>query len=231
MKKIAIFVEGMTEQEFAVDLVSALAGAKGLHVVLSRQWKGKVVITPSAPPAGTSFYALIIDCASDEQVKTQIREQYPTLMAAGFTAVIGLRDVYPRPRTDIPKIQAMLATGLPTGPIVPQIHLAIMEIEAWFLSETLHFAQINKTLTVPFIVSKGFNIAAYHGDSWDHPALVLDGIYKLVNLRYMDRNGRKTKTRVRRTLNALSFDELYLTVRHHLPALDRFVTSVESALL
>jgi hypothetical protein len=231
MKKIAIFVEGMTEQEFAVDLVSALAGAKGLHVVLSRQWRGKVAITPTVAPAGTNFYALIIDCSSDEQVKSQIREQYPTLIARGFTAIIGLRDVYPRPRVEIPKIQAMLAAGLPKGPVVPQIHLAVMEIEAWFLSETSHFAQINKTLTVPYIVSRGFNIAAYPGDSWDHPAFVLDGIYKLVKLRYMDSRRRKTKSRVRRTLNALSFDELYLTVRHRLPHLDSFVTCVERALL
>lgn len=230
MKKVAIFVEGMTEQEFAVKLVSALVGSKGLHFDLRRQFGGKVVISHSVPTGDIDFYVLIVDCANDEQVKTQIREQYPTLVTAGYTAIIGLRDVYPLSRSDIPAIQSGLSNNLPIGVVTPQMHLAVMEVEAWFIGETTHFAQINNTLTVPYIVNNGFDIVGQLADLWPQPAKVLDEIYKLVNARYVRPNGQKTKRRVMRTINALSFEELYLNVRYQLPAFNEFLTSIEGAL-
>ena len=230
MKKVAIFVEGMTEQEFAVRLVSALVGNKGLHVILGRQWKGKVTITPSIPTGYINFYILIVDCANDGQVKTQIREEYPSLVAAGYTAIIGLRDVYPQPRSDIHLIQTLLSKGLPIGPVTPQMHLAVMEVEAWFIGETTHFARIDHALTVPFILVNGFDIVGNLADSWQHPAKVLDEIYRLVSKKYVDSRGQKSKRRVSRTINALSLEELYVSVRKQLPAFGAFLTSIEGAL-
>jgi hypothetical protein len=230
LKKVAIFVEGMTEQEFAVRLVSALVGNKGLHVILGRQWKGKVTITPSITTGEINFYILIIDCANDGQVKTQIREEYPSLMAAGYTAIIGLRDVYPHLRTEISLIQKHLSKGLPAGPVTPQMYLAVMEVEAWFVGETTHFARVDHALTVPFIVESGFDIVGNLADSWQHPAKVLDEIYRLVNKKYVDLRGQKRKRRVMRTINALSLEELYISVRKQLPAFDAFLTSIEGAL-
>lgn len=174
MKKVAIFVEGLTEQEFVVSLVSAIVGKRGLYVILGRQWKNKVIIIPTAAPKGAiEFQVMVVDCASDEQVKTQIREQYRTLVAAGYTAIIGLRDVYPSPRVSLPRIQGKLHSGLPVAPIVPNMHLAVMEVEAWFIDELTHFAIIHATLTVPSIVANGFDIVGNRGDTWDHPADVL----------------------------------------------------------
>ena len=220
----------MTKQEFAVRLVSALVGNKGLHVVLGRQWKGKVTITPIIPTGDIDFYVLIVDCANDGQVKTQIRDQYQTLVATGYTAIIGLRDVYPLACSDIPQIQAHLSAGLPTGTVTPQMHLAVMEVEAWFIGETTHFARIDHALTVPFIVGNGFDIVGNLADSWQHPAKVLDEIYRLVSKKYVDSRGQKRKRRVSRTINALSLDELYISVRKQLPAFDAFLTSIEGAL-
>lgn len=231
MRKVAIFVEGLTEQEFVVSLVSAIVGTRGLHVILGRQWKNKVTITPTAVPAGAiEFQVLVVDCANDEQVKTQIREQYQTLVAAGYTAIIGLRDVYPSPRTTLPAIQAMLYAGLPTVPIQPVIHLAVMEVEAWFIDEATHFALIHATLDVPFIVANGFDIADNRGDTWDKPADVLDKIYALAGQRYLTSKRQKTKRRIKRTIDAIAFDEIYVTVRNRLPHLDNFISSVEGAL-
>ena len=230
MKKVAIFVEGMTEQEFAVHLVSTLVGNKGLHVVLGRQWKGKVTITPSIPTGDINFYILIVDCANDGQVKTQIREEYPSLVAAGYTAIIGLRDVYPLPRSDMHLIQKQLSKGLPTGPVMPQMHLAVMEVEAWFLGETTHFARVDQALTLQFIIDNGFDIVGKLADSWQHPAKVLDDIYRLANKEYVDSGGQKRKQLVLQTINALSFEELYLNVRQQLTAFDGFLTSIEGAL-
>lgn len=230
MRKVAIFVEGMTEQEFAIMLVSALVGTHGLHVVLGRQWKGKVTVVPSAPHRDVDFFVLIIDCGGDEQVKTQVREQYPTLIGAGYTAVIGLRDVYPLERKDIASIQAQLANGMPRGRVVPQMHLAVMEVEAWFLSESSHFCGVHQSLTVPFIVGSGFDIVARPGDSWEHPAVVLHQIYQLAKKSYLSVQGNKKRNRVLRTLRSLSFDELYVNVRRQLPDFDGFLESLEQAL-
>lgn len=229
MKKVAIFVEGMTEQEFAVQFITALANNSGLHIALGNQWKGKIQITGTTPEGNVDLYVLIIDCANDVQVKTQIVDQYPSLVMAGYTAIIGLRDVYPYKHVDIPNIQKYLAVGLPNGPVSPQMHLAVMEIEAWFLGETTHFTRIHRDLTIPFIVSKGFDVEKIPCDSWEHPAEILDAIYQLVNARY-SKDGRKTRRRVLRTTRALSMEDLYLTVRGRIPALDGFISSIETAL-
>ncbi len=231
MRKVAIFVEGLTEQEFVVSLVSALVGKRGLHVILGRQWKNKVTIKSTTAPIGAiEFQVMVVDCANDEQVKTQIREQYPTLIAAGYTSIIGLRDVYPSPRASLPYIQGKLYSGLPVVPIQPNMHLAVMEVEAWFIDEVSHFELIHPTLTVPFVVANNFDIIGNRGDTWGHPAEVLDRIYKLAGLSYLSSAGKKTRARIKRTVNAIAFDELYVTVQNRLMDLKAFISSIEAAL-
>lgn len=230
MRKVAIFVEGLTEQELVVELVSAIVGARGVNVVLGRQWKGKVVLQTAAVDPAFAFLVLVVDCANDEQVKTQIRDQYQSLVAGGYTAIMGLRDVYPIARAEIPAIKLALQVGLPRGAIVPEMHLAIMEVEAWFLAESTHFSRVHPSLSPAFIVSQGIDVVGTNANMWDHPAGVLHAIYRLVGLSYMSPKGQKSKRRVQRTLRALSFDELYVNVRGATPDFDAFVTSLEVAL-
>lgn len=230
MKRIAIFVEGMTEQEFVIALVTALVGKRGLHVLLGRQFRGLVTIQATESSNDPEFIVLVVDCANDEQVKTQIREQYTTLVTAGYSAILGLRDVYPLKREDIPAITAGLGIGLPSGPVPTEMHLAVMEIEAWFIGEKTHFSRIHETLTVPFIVGNGFDIEGVQADGWNHPAETLDQIYRLANLSFTGARGRKDKRRVQRTLRALSLDEMYVNVQVQIPALAGFITGVETAL-
>ena len=230
MRKVAVFVEGLTEQELVVELVSAVVGKRGVNVVLGRQWKGKVEIQPSLIDAALDFLVLVVDCSNDEQVMTQIREQYPSLIASGYTAIIGLRDVYPFAHADIPAIKAGLSVTLPSGAVIPEVHLAVMEVEAWFLAEATHFSRFHPALTVPFIVAGGIDVVGTNGDAWGHPAVVLHSIYKLAGMSYMSPKGQKTKRRVQRTLRALSPEELYVTVRGTMPSFDAFVRSLEAAL-
>ena len=230
MRKVAVFVEGLTEQELVVELVSAVVGTRGVNVVLGRQWKGKVEVQPSAIDAALDFLVLVVNCSNDEQVMTQIREQYPNLIASGYTAIIGLRDVYPFAHTDIPAIRAGLSVTLPSGAVIPEVHLAIMEVEAWFLAESTHFSRVHASLTVPFIVAGGIDVVGTNGDAWGHPAEVLHSIYKQAGMSYMSPRGQKSKRRIQRTLRALSFEELYITVRGTIPSFDAFVRSLEFAL-
>lgn len=229
MKKVAIFVEGMTEQEFVVALVTALTGSRGLEIELAQQFRGKVVISSARPSNETEFYVLVVDCCGDSQVKTQIREQYASLVKAGYTSVIGLRDVFPIPRDQLQMLKDSLGVGMPRGTIPASLHLAVMEVETWFLAEMQHFSKISGELTIGHLEQNGFDMTL-HPESWENPAITLDQIYKLAQRAYLRGDGSKSKKRVQRTLRALSYDEMYVTVRNRIPALDGFINNVEAAL-
>ena len=127
--KIAVFVEGLTELEFVQSLIKAICGQRGIRFEILKQFKGSLVLVriDYAPDATT--HITIVNCCSDEQVKTKLRDAYPSLVTSGYTHVIGLRDVYPFNSADIPKIQRALLVGIPIGPIPAEMHLAIMEVD------------------------------------------------------------------------------------------------------
>lgn len=230
MKKVAIFVEGMTEQRLLIALVSEMVGRKNIHFELAEQFRGCVSIKSTAAPIGVSLFVLIVDCKGDEQVKTQIRNQYQSLVAAGYSAIIGLRDVYPHDASKVDLIQSMLLVGLPSGPVVPIIHLAVMEVEAWFLAEVTHFQRIHPDLTLDKIINAGLDVESTPPEAWAQPAKVLDEIYRLVQSRYLTNAGAKRRNRVDRTIGALSFDELYGSIRYRVPAMMAFFGSIEAAI-
>lgn len=225
MKKIAIFVEGQTEQELVIWLVTQIAGSKGLHVVKGKQYANKVQITATSHSPDTNYYVLVVDCSSDTQVKTQINEQYATLVTSGYTKIIGLRDLYPQSTSDLPLVLRYLGTGLPVGPITPQIHLAVLEVEAWFIREVTHFERLHPQLTTQRIEAGGFTISTKAAEAWDHPADTLHKIYKLEKLAY-----KKTLRHAQRTISCLSFTELSTNVRNAVPALAGFLVDIEQAL-
>ncbi len=230
MKKLAIFVEGMTEQELVIALVREIVGIRGLHIELAEQFRGKVSIRPISPQPGTDFFVLIVDCRSDEQVKTQIKDQYPYLVRAGYTSIIGLRDVYPNAAADAAKLALHLMDGLPTHPVIPSMHLAVMEVEAWFIAENSHFARLHPLLEPAHIAAGGFDVSGTPPENWPHPAKALDDIYKLAGRRYLTYSGQKRKARVQRTIRALCFETIYQSTRYRVPAIDKFIGSVEQSL-
>lgn len=224
--KIAVFVEGLTELEFVWSLIRSVCGQRGIDLEIRQQSHGRLVfVSLDKVPAATT-YVLIVNCQTDGQVKTQIRDQYNSLVLADYTHIIGLRDVFPLGHADIPKLQSALATGLPTGGQVPvEMHLAILEVESWFLDEITHFQRIDPSLTLASITAGGFDIVGTLGEVWENPAQTLDNIYKLCGKRY-----KKKKNHIQRTVNSLSPDELYVNVRLRAPSFDRFLASLECAL-
>lgn len=224
--KIAVFVEGLTELEFVWSLIEAICGQRGIDFEVRQQSHGRLVFVSldRAPEATT--YVLIVNCQSDGQVKTQIRDQYASLVSSNYTYIIGLRDVFPLGHADIPRLQAALETGLPTGGPAPvAMHLAILEVESWFLDEITHFQRIDPSLTHVALVAGGFDVVGTLGETWANPAQTLDNIYKLCGKRY-----RKKQSHILRTVNSLSPEELYMTVRTRASSFDRFLTSLELAL-
>lgn len=222
---VAIFVEGTTELEFVATLIAALCGRRDISYEFREQFGGKLrtVRVVNSPVATTRV--LLVNCHSDEQVKTRVRDSYPSLVAAGYNYVIGLRDVYPRAPTDLPRIQASLQLGLPLGAVPVVMHLAIMEVESWFLDELTHFPRIDPLLTAPYLLAAGFDVENTLGQDWGHPSETLDNIYRLAGKRY-----RKKLAHIQRTITALSAEEMYVTVRRRSSSFDRFVSELEQAL-
>lgn len=225
MEKVAIFVEGMTEQEFIAMYLSEWFKNLGIQVQLAKQLHGIVVLQPiSVTPNTFGAYVMIVDCANDEQVMTQIRDQYQSLISAGYTAVFGLRDVYPKTHAEIELLRKGLKSVLPSGPLKAEIHLAEMEIEAWFIAETTHFSRISPKLTKKRISDGGFDLSI-PCESWPQPAKTLDQIYKLEGLAY-----RKRKKSVVRTISALSASEIQINVIPAVSSLSGFINSLSAAI-
>ncbi len=134
MSKLAIFVEGQTEQIFVEKLVRYLGSHRNISIQVQRLEGGS------------------------KNIKSDIIERYNGLIASGYQAIIGIRDVYPIPRNSIQRLRDGLAFLLPTRPFPPLFVLGIMEIETWFLAEHTHFLHIHPDLTINRIQQNfGFN--------------------------------------------------------------------------
>lgn len=222
MKKIAVFVEGYTEQQFVIKLINSIAGKRGVTFELREQFKGLLQIVELRQVQDSEFFILLVNCQADSQVKSQVVSQHASLTASGYTKIIGLRDVFPHTHEDLPMVEKFLSAGLPVNGIKIEIVLAVMEVESWFIDELTHYSRIDPTMTVESIVAKGYDIVGVRGHQWQQPAATLDAIYSGWGIRY-----RKRTNQINRSVNALSDEELYVTVRHKAPSLDGLINSLE----
>ena len=224
-KRFAVFVEGLTEQEFTIRLLTELAGKHGIEFEVHIQYKGYLSFSELRSHQSPVIHVLIANCCNDEQVKSQIVDQYDSLKSAGYSLIVGLRDVYDFKHEDIPKLEKYLLAGLPTGSVPIHLHLAVMEIEAWFLEEITHFSRIDNKITTAELIANGFDVNNTCACDLPHPAETLGKIYKSVGKGYS-----KNKRQVQRTIEALSYEELYINTRKKAPSLEKFITSLEAGL-
>lgn len=190
MNRLAIFTEGQTEQLFAEWLVREIVSTANLQIELRRARGGKStrrrtrIVEAVADNPAVRYYVLIVDCGSDDGVKSRILEEYQHLADYGYKAIIGLRDA-PKHRAHIPRLRQGLPVGIPPTPVPVDFVLAIMEIEAWFLAEYTHFQKINEGLTPALIKDKlSFDPSTDDMQLRDRPAQDLDAAYRLVGQRY-----------------------------------------------
>jgi hypothetical protein len=119
MKKIALFVEGQTEQIFTARLIREFIGKRGLALSAYKLRGGKnserrqFQIMAETIDKNTEYYFVIYDCGNDNKVQSDIRDRLLSLQAEAFSLVIGIRDVYPE--TDIAKIRKYLYYKIPNG--------------------------------------------------------------------------------------------------------------------
>jgi hypothetical protein len=234
MNKLAIFVEGMTEQVFVRRLIDEVAGKKAVAITsvkLAGQGAGLssfAFVAAKTKGAGTvNRFALIVDCGGDSRVASAVRDHYEGLVKGGYTAIVGIRDVYPQfLKADVGKLKASMAAYQKTTPIAPLFVLATMEIEAWFISEHTHFARIHPRLTASRIVTDtGIDPRSDDTEDLAHPSVDIDRIYKLEGRAY-----RKSRKHIERTIGALDYAEVYLRLPARHQSVRELVAEIETFL-
>lgn len=229
MNKLAVFVEGQTEQIFMEKLLVEMAEAKSVRIEKRKATGGQTskrrmrLLEASNIESTHKYYVVIYDCGTDSRVGSDIKERYEGLVASGYTAIIGIRDVYPQDRNDIPKIRAGLTYQLRTSPINVLFVLAVMEIEAWFLAEYTHFSRISSALTLELIKSRlDFDPRIDDMQQRPHPSEDLDAIYGLVGYAY-----NKSKTNVQRTVNELDYAMVYCELTRKFGDLNNLIEGID----
>jgi hypothetical protein len=126
VSKIAIFTEGQTEQIFAERLLIEMAGHGRIRVNSWRVFGGRrfsrifLRLSTIDLGEGHNYEAIIIDCGADQRVASEIREQYQSMISAGFTTFVAIRDVAPNfTRTDKPRLIRGFNSAVPQQPISP----------------------------------------------------------------------------------------------------------------
>jgi hypothetical protein len=227
MKKIALFVEGQTEQIFIKKLIEQLVTPSKVTVNTRKLTGGKkssrkiIFLTTQPPSISTDYYFEIYDCGNDSKVKDDIIENLPSLQKNGFSMIIGLRDVYPYKIADLRKY---LFVGLPQGSIPTHIVLAVNEVEGWFLAEENHYFKIDKRLTLTAVntIAK-IDVSKDSTEIIPHPSETLQCIYNTVNVGYT-----KRKQQVNRVVNALDYVNLYVNVGQRNNSFSELLTHLDS---
>ncbi|MBL7741695.1 MAG: hypothetical protein JNK14_20925 [Chitinophagaceae bacterium] len=230
MRRIAFFVEGLTERIFVEKFVSEILGQQHLAVELKKiQGGGRSPITviqgnSQIPIPQTRFYILIYDCGGDSKIRSYIDDQRESLISSGYEKIIGVRDVFPESRADIFLLRQGLYYGTPQQPIPTVFILAIMEIESWFLSEHSHFLRIDPLLT-PALISSNLAFDPINDDmeGRNNPAADLHSCYNLVGKAYT-----KKEANVKRTVDSLDFAFLYFNIRNTLPSFNSLANEIDS---
>ena len=199
MKKVAIFTEGQSEQIFIRHLLLQTIDCSKISFKCLRLYAGKTVPArfdfPN-PHAEVSF--LIINVGQDEKVLSVIKEREKDLIRKGFERIIGLRDMYSeeylkRSPNEINNsvIEAFIYVWNSTiqnmsDPYKIIMHIAVMELEAWFLAIYHIFERINSLLSVEYIESElGINLANIDPQTeFFKPSEEVNRIFQLVGLQY-----------------------------------------------
>lgn len=220
MNKLAIFVEGLTEFEFAAALIKAvfLSGGEWVGSSNSRRDDGRrrlITLEATVPRTGEEFYVQILDCGGDSRVSSDVREDYARLERLGFSDIIAIRDVYPHDRAAAGNIRQGFARVVPQAPIATTLVLATMETEAWFLAEHTHFSRVDDSLTLNRVKEAlEFDPSSDDVELRPRPSEDLATAYGLAGLLY-----EKTAKHIQRTVDALDYRELFSRLPSRVPSL------------
>lgn len=230
MKKLAIFVEGLTEQILVRQMLQAVLDRNKIAIQTVKITGGHnvkmsfTVMKAAHVHKNTDYYILVYDCGGETNVKSYLLARRHKLISNGYTMVLGLRDVYPNfARKDVAKLQKGLNFQLPQKRARTRIHLAIMETEAWFLGEFHHFRKVSRKLSPEFIEKHlGFNPRIDSMEERERPADDLKAVYQLVGHDYT-----KKRDRLNAVVSKLDFQYFTHGLTERMPSLEKFVSELE----
>jgi len=230
MKKLAIFVEGLTEQILVRQMLQAVLGRNKIAIQTMKITGGHSVkmsftVMKAAHVSNlTEYYVLVYDCGGETNVKSYMLARRHKLISSGYSMVLGLRDVFPNfERKDMRKLQRGLNYKLPQKRARTHIHLAVMETEAWFLGEFHHLRKVSRKLSPEFVEKHlGFNPRTESMEEREHPADDLKAIYRLVGHDYT-----KKRDRLNAVVSKLDFQYFTRGLTERMPSLEKFVVELE----
>ena len=229
MKKLAIFVEGKTEQIFVNKLLREIAGTINISIEIQSQEGRKFVevIMKDIETSATKFFVLIYNSGSDIRVASDMKKQYKKLTESGYERIIGLRDIYPISIIQKSKLQSELENVLPKGSIPINIVIAVMEVEAWFLAEYNHFLKIDPGLTPENIQAVfGFNPQTDDMEQRPHPTKDMELIYN-----YTGKGYNKNEKQLNRFASNLDYEFIYMHLINSVPSLGEFVGYIDKFMI
>jgi hypothetical protein len=212
-----LLTEIFSSRDIAIEIKSISGGSKKSAIKISDVKSVEYV-------EGVKYYVLIYNCGGDSNVKSYILDHRLNLIKAGYTKIVGLRDLYPDFKIDeINRLKQGLNYNVPQKNIKIQFVLSVMEIESWFIAEYTHFPKIDSLLTTQYLED---NFGLYFGkikiEEIQNAAETLDNIYKAVGKRY-DKKGKS----INRTISHLDYSKLYFDLRFTIESLNDLVESFE----
>lgn len=199
MKKVAIFTEGQTEQIFVRHFLEEKIGWDKVSfrcLKLHANTFHEVPFRHCSPNA--DVYFLILNVGNDEKVLSAIKEREKNLFKNGYEKVIALRDMYSenyRCRSSgviddsvtdmfITSWKSIIQTM--SKPSKISIHVAIMELESWFLGLYNIFERLDSRLSIDYIERElKFNLRSVDPQKeFFHPTEIVNKILRLVGSQY-----------------------------------------------
>lgn len=238
MKKLSIFVEGQTEAIFVEKLLYEIANKNEIVITTEKiiSGNGNTAITDNdtqnklimiqAEKGKKKYYVQIINCQADNKVQSAMRARHEGLMKAGFSKILGLKDLYPHTYSELPKFEKYSTTTIDN--VTAHTIIALMEVETWFIKECNHFNNIHPDLTLNSILALGYDLkndCLESDPKYRCSADVLHQIYSSVNLAY-----KKKEKQCIRTVNALDYENLYINTVSKLSSLKKFVDEINDFL-
>lgn len=232
LKRVAVFVEGLTEQMFVTKLFEEVLTNDKLAIINTKMTGGSTcpinirTIRAEVEDENTEYYILIVDCSGDGTVKSYMLDQRQSLIDAGYSVILGLLDLFPRRPEEFHRKLMGLLYGVPQKPIPIKFTLSIAEIESWFIGEASHFLNIDPALTCQLIDDNiGYDPSVHNVEEIEQPSSDLNDIYQIVGKNYI-----KNKDALQETIDALDYSEIYFALPNRIPSLSDFISKVNEAL-
>ena len=230
MRKLAIFVEGLTEQILVRKMLHAVMDRNKIAIQTVKITGGHnvrmsfTVMRAAHVNNQTDYFVLVYDCGGETNVKSYLLARRDKLISNGYSMVLGLRDTYPNfSREEVPKLMRGLNFKLPQKKAATHIYLAVMETEAWFLGEYRHLKKVSRILTPAYINKHfGFNPQTGNMEDRDHPSEDMKRLYQAVGHDYT-----KKRDRLNAVIAKLDFQFFTHDLAHKMPSLGSFVSGLE----